>query len=159
LRVLLNIAISDQCIYTFHKSFTDFILDPRRSPELTDAAASYFQDRTYDCFRIMNKSLQFNICNLTSSFLLEKDDEGLPVRVKSNIGPKLRYACRHWAAHLASVRHDRQEDMQQLSALLLDASKMRGVRFKTVRGRRVDERSKVQDHERSHSLEPYSSHL
>jgi hypothetical protein len=117
---VLYVSPRDQCIYTFHKSFADFILDPRRSLELANPAASYFRDRAYDCFRIMNKSLRFNICNLTSSFLLDKDDEGLPERVKSNIGPELRYACRHWAAHLASVRHDRQEDVQQLSALLLD---------------------------------------
>lgn len=117
---VLYVSPRDQCIYTFHKSFTDFILDPRRSPELADPAASYFRDRTYDCFRIMNKSLRFNICNLASSFLLDEDDEGLPERVKSNIGPELRYACRHWAAHLASVRHDRQEDVQQLSGLLLE---------------------------------------
>ena len=117
---VLYISPRDRCIYTFHKSFTDFILDPRRSPELAYPAASYFRDQTYDCFRIMNKSLQFNICNLASSFLLDEDDEGLPERVKSNIGPELRYACQHWAAHLASVRHDHQEGMQQLPALLLD---------------------------------------
>ena len=116
---VLYVSPRDRCIYTFHKSFTDFILDPNRSPELANPAASYFRDRTYDCFRIMNESLRFNICNLASSFLLDKDDEGLPERVKSNIGPELRYACRYWAAHLASVRHDRQEDVQ-LSALLLE---------------------------------------
>ena len=117
---VLYVSPRDQCIYTFHKSFADFILDPRRSLELANRAASYFRDRTCDCFHIMNKSLRFNICNLSSSFLLDEDDKGLPERVKSNIGPELRYACRHWAAHLASVRHDRQEDVQQLSALLLN---------------------------------------
>ena len=117
---VLYVSPRDQCIYTFHKSFTDFILDPRRSPELANPAASYFRDRTYDCFRIMNESLRFNICNLASSFLLDKDDEGLPERVKNNIGLELRYACQHWAAHLASVRHDRQEDVQQLAGLLLE---------------------------------------
>ena len=118
---VLYVSPRDQCIYTFHKSFTDFILDPNRSPELANPAASYFRDRTYDCFRIMNESLRFNMCNLASSFLLDEDDEGLPERVKSNIGSELRYACRHWAAHLASVRHDRhprQEDVQ-LAGLLL----------------------------------------
>jgi hypothetical protein len=116
---VLYVSPRDQCIYTFHKSFTDFVLDPRRSPDHATAATSYFRDRTQDCVRVMNESLRFNICNLPSSFLLDKDDKGLADRTKTNIGPELRYACQHWAAHLASVRHDHQGDVQ-LSALLLD---------------------------------------
>jgi hypothetical protein len=117
---VLYISPRDKCIYTFHKSFADFILDPGRSPELAKAATSYFRDQTRDCFRIMNMSLHFNICNLTSSFLLDEHDKGLSERAKTKIMPELRYACQHWATHLASVRHDCQENMQQLSALLLD---------------------------------------
>ncbi|KAJ7696282.1 hypothetical protein B0H17DRAFT_848324, partial [Mycena rosella] len=116
---VLYVSPRDQCIYTFHKSFTDFILDPHYLPDLANAATSYFRDRTYDCVRIMNESLCFNLCNLPSSFLLDKDDKGLADQVETNISSELRYACRHWALHLASVRHDRQEDTQ-LSALLLD---------------------------------------
>ncbi|KAJ6565203.1 hypothetical protein DFH09DRAFT_470836 [Mycena vulgaris] len=117
---VLYVSPRDNYIYTFHKSFADFILDPRRSPQLATPAKSYFRDRTCDCFRIMNKSLRFNICNLASSFLLDEDDKGLSERATTNIGPDVRYACQHWAAHLASVRHDRQEDVQQLAALLLE---------------------------------------
>ena len=117
---VLYVSPRDQCIYTFHKSFDDFILDPRHSLELANSAASYFRNRICDCFRIMNNSLRFNICNLSSSFLLDEDDKGLPERVKTNIEPELVYACRYWAAHLASVRHDGQEDVQQLSSLLLN---------------------------------------
>ncbi|KAF7367093.1 WD40 repeat-like protein [Mycena sanguinolenta] len=115
---VLYISSRDQCIYTFHKSFPDFILDPKRSPELASPARSYFADRTYNCLAIMNTSLRFNICNLTSSFLLDEDDEGLPERVAANIGPELRYACQYWAVHLISV-HDPQ-DVQQLSVTLLE---------------------------------------
>jgi hypothetical protein len=68
----------------------------------------------------MNRSLRFNICNLASSFLLDQDDEGLSQRVNTNIEPELRYACEHWAMHLASVRYDCQDDVQQLSTLLRD---------------------------------------
>ncbi|KAJ7696302.1 WD40-repeat-containing domain protein [Mycena rosella] len=89
------------------------------SPRHANAATSYFRDRTHDCVCIMNESLHFNLCNLPSSFLLDKNDKGLADRVETNISSKLRYACQHWAVHLASVRHDPQEDTQ-LSALLLD---------------------------------------
>ncbi|KAJ7696275.1 WD40-repeat-containing domain protein [Mycena rosella] len=114
---VLYVSPRDQCIYTFHKSFTDFILDPHHSHIL-------FRKRTYDCVRIMNNSLHFDICNLPSSFLLDDDDKGLADRVETNISSELRYACLHWAAHLASVRHDRQEDMQ-LSVLLLNFYKLK----------------------------------
>jgi hypothetical protein len=66
----------------------------------------------------MSNSLQFNMCNLTSSFLLDEDDKGLPERVETNIGCDVRYACQYWAAHLISV-HDPQ-DVQQLSTVLLE---------------------------------------
>ncbi|KAJ7448510.1 hypothetical protein FB451DRAFT_1053803, partial [Mycena latifolia] len=116
---VLYVSPRDQCIYTFHKSFIDFVLDPCRSSDHATAATSYFRDRTQDCICIMNKSLRFNICSLPSSFLLDEDDKGLADRTKTNIGPELHYACQHWAAHLASVRHDHQGDVE-LSALLLD---------------------------------------
>lgn len=108
----------DKCIYTFHKSFPDFILDPHRSPGHANQARSYFAGRTRDCLVIMSNSLQFNMCNLTSSFLLDEDDKGLPERVETNIGCDVRYACQYWAAHLISV-HDPQ-DVQQLSTVLLE---------------------------------------
>ncbi|KAF7374039.1 WD40 repeat-like protein [Mycena sanguinolenta] len=115
---VLYVSRHDKCIYTFHKSFADFILDPGRSPELANPARSYFAERAHDCLAIMSKYLHFNICNLTSSFLLDDDDEGLPERVETNIGLELRYACQYWAAHLISV-HDPQ-NVQQLSTLLLE---------------------------------------
>ncbi|KAJ7493118.1 WD40 repeat-like protein [Mycena galericulata] len=115
---VLYVSPRDQCIYTFHKSFTDFILDPHHSLDAHEAT-SYFRVRTHDCLRIMNESLCFNICNLPSSFLLDKEDEGLADRVKTKLNSELRYACVYWALHLASVRHDHQEDLQ-LSKSLLD---------------------------------------
>jgi hypothetical protein len=114
---VLYVSSRDKCIYTFHKSFADFILD---SPELAAAARSYFPDRTRNCFHIMNESLRFNICNLTSSFLLDSEEEGLSQRFETRISPELRYACQHWAAYLSSVRHKFQGEVQQLSALLFD---------------------------------------
>jgi hypothetical protein len=115
---VIYVSQRDKCIYTFHKSFADFILDPGRSPELANQARSYFGDRTRDCLAIMSKSLHFNICNLKSSFLLDEDDNNLPDQVATNIGSELRYACQYWAAHLTSV-HDPQ-DVEQLSAVLLE---------------------------------------
>ncbi|KAJ7429374.1 hypothetical protein B0H11DRAFT_2265963 [Mycena galericulata] len=116
---VLYVSPRDKCIYTFHKSFADFILDHGHSRERAKVAASYFRDRAGDCFDVLNRSLRFNICNLATSFLLDDDENALSERVKTNIGPELRYACQHWAGHLASVR-DYEKDVEQLSVRLLD---------------------------------------
>ncbi|KAJ7723044.1 hypothetical protein B0H16DRAFT_1895922 [Mycena metata] len=98
---VLYISPRDKCIYTFHKSFVDYILDP-------------------DCLGIMDKYLHFNMCNLESSFLLDQEVKDLQERVETAIKPELRYACQYWAAQLASVKQDsKEEEVQQLSASLL----------------------------------------
>jgi hypothetical protein len=122
---VLYVSSRDNCIYTFHKSFTDFVLDHNRSPEQAAIATSYFPKRTLECFHIMNKLLKFNMYNLTSSFLLDDEDAGLSERVDTRIGPQLLYACQHWAEHLACVRHEFLEEVKQLLPLLLDFAQSR----------------------------------
>ncbi|KAJ6524872.1 WD40 repeat-like protein [Mycena vulgaris] len=121
LYAVLYISKRDNCVYAYHKSFDDFILN--RS-ELAQSAAAYFPNRTRECFATLNKLLCFNICNLKSSYLLDKEDEGLPGRIATSIGPELRYSCQHWAAHLTSVRHDDQH-VKELVTLLLDFSRLK----------------------------------
>ncbi|KAJ7927925.1 WD40 repeat-like protein [Mycena leptocephala] len=121
LYAVLYVSERDNCVYAYHKSFDDFILN--RS-QLAQSAAIYFPNRTQECFEILNKSLQFNICDLKSSYLFDQEDEGLRVRIATRIGPKLRYACQHWAEHLTSVRHN-DHHVKQLAALLLDFSRLK----------------------------------
>ncbi|KAF7376779.1 WD40 repeat-like protein [Mycena sanguinolenta] len=121
LYAVLYVSERDHCVYAYHKSFDDFILN--RS-QLAQSAAIYFPNRTQECFDILNKSLHFNICNLKSSYLLDEEDEGLQEQVATSIGSELRYACRHWAGHLTSVRHN-DEHVKELAALLLDFSRLK----------------------------------
>ncbi|KAF7376800.1 WD40 repeat-like protein [Mycena sanguinolenta] len=121
LYAVLYVSERDNCVYAYHKSFDDFILN--RS-QLARSAATYFPNHTQECFGILNKSLHFNICNLKSSYLLDKEDEGLQERIATGIGSELRYACRHWASHLTSVRHSDQH-VKELAALLLDFSRLK----------------------------------
>ncbi|KAJ7204176.1 WD40 repeat-like protein [Mycena pura] len=126
LHAVVYVSPRDKCIYSYHKSFDDFVLNPQRSGsvEIAKSAATYFPTRTLGCFEIMNKSLHFNMCNLRSSYLLDEEDEGLPERITKNIGTELRYACRYWAAYLDSVRHD-SDAMQHLATSLLDFSTLK----------------------------------
>ncbi|KAJ7212575.1 hypothetical protein GGX14DRAFT_564331 [Mycena pura] len=97
LYAVLYVSERDNCVYAYHKSFDDFILN--RS-QLAQSATAYFPNRTRECFDIFNKALHFNMCNLRSSYLLDEEDEGLVERIETMLGPELRYACRHWAVHL-----------------------------------------------------------
>ncbi|KAF7364496.1 hypothetical protein MVEN_00318000 [Mycena venus] len=121
LYAVLYVSERDNCVYAYHKSFDDFILN---HSQLAESAAAYFSSRTRECFDILNKSLHFNMCNLKSSYLLDAEDKGLDERIATSIGPELRYACRHWAGHLASVRHNDQH-VEELAALLLGFSRLK----------------------------------
>ncbi|KAJ7898916.1 hypothetical protein B0H14DRAFT_3424254 [Mycena olivaceomarginata] len=70
---VLYVSERDNCVYAYHKSFDDFILNRSRLAQL---AAAYFPNRTQGCFDLLNKSLHFNICNLRSSYLLDEEDKG-----------------------------------------------------------------------------------
>jgi hypothetical protein len=109
-------------VYSYHKSFLDFMFDGTRfvdqelaviccpPPDLEFCLAA-------SCFRLM-KSLRFNICNLPSSFLNDSEVDSLSTDIESNISSSLIYACRHWAAHLvkipAGVQDIRQDIMDQM---------------------------------------------
>ncbi|KAF7376820.1 WD40 repeat-like protein [Mycena sanguinolenta] len=121
LYAVLYVSERDNCVYAYHKSFDDFILN---HSQLAQSAATYFPNRTRECFDSLNKSLHFNICNLKSSYLLDKEDKGLQERIATGIESELRYACRHWASHLTSVRHN-DPHVNELAALLLDFSRLK----------------------------------
>lgn len=51
----------------------------------------------------MKAELRFNICDLTSSFILNNDNDGLEDRIGAHILPHISYACIFWAQHLCNV--------------------------------------------------------
>jgi hypothetical protein len=52
------------------------------------------------CFDVMKAQLLFNICNLDSSFVSDKDVLDLAERIISSISTALSYSCRYWGEHL-----------------------------------------------------------
>ena len=117
LHAVLYISNYNNCVYGFHKSLNDFILNP--SNELSTLALTYFPARAKECIETMNSELRFNLCKLTSSYLNDDEDKGLQKRIRANIGPVLRYACQHWAAHMSSIHHIHQEHVQEMARTLL----------------------------------------
>jgi hypothetical protein len=122
---VLYISEKDRCVYIYHKSFSDFLLDKERSgsefvcnPEIMHPTISLA------CFRTMQASLRFNMCNLPSSYLLDSEVKGLDELIEKNIVGvvALEYACRYWTSHLAKVSID-SKDSQPLRNKLLEFSR------------------------------------
>ena len=88
----------------FHKSFPDFLMDPRRCKveRFYINPSVHHQEILLSCFKLMGERLKRNICNLGDYSSLHKVED-LPTRRKSQIGDALGYACQFWAKHLAEV--------------------------------------------------------
>lgn len=85
-----------------HKSFPDYLTDRSRcssEPWFVDMQ-EHHRTLTIRCFEIMNSGLHFNICDLRTSHLFNKDVMDLNICVQSHIPRSLAYACRFWIEHL-----------------------------------------------------------
>ena len=94
--------IENDKVLTYHKSFTDFMFDQNRAKKFWCDRAKRHRLLTSSCFRIMD-NLKFNIANIKSSFLLDRDNCALPNAVKQKITPVLSYSCRNWDYHLSAI--------------------------------------------------------
>jgi hypothetical protein len=114
LHAVLYVSSEDNCVYWYHSSFPDFVLNPTRA-KFNLPLPSNLATREIDvfcnqatchallarrCFSIMEESLHFNMCDLESSYTFDSDVPMLSDRIQRNIGPTLRYASRHWGRHL-----------------------------------------------------------
>ncbi|KAJ7612263.1 hypothetical protein FB45DRAFT_308931 [Roridomyces roridus] len=124
LYAVLYISQRDKCVYSYHKSFDDFITDPQRYIH-AEVATNYLAMRAADCFRILENSLHFNMCGLQSSYMLDEEDPGLASRVNEEISKELQYACRYWATALTLVQHTNSEMVDRLSKSLQQFSSLK----------------------------------
>jgi len=102
----------DDRIFWYHASFPDFIFNSARSNFRFGEEDFAFSCNESDhhnllgksCFRVMameSSGLRFNMGNITSSFLLDRDNAVvLSEQVNQNITAVLKYSSRHWVHHL-----------------------------------------------------------
>lgn len=100
LRSVLHVSPGTYLISTLHASFPDFMLSPERSEALCCDVTKHNQFLALSCFKSMERLLKFNICNLQSSFVLDKNIPDLADTIDKSISPELFYACRYWGDHL-----------------------------------------------------------
>ncbi|KAG8787121.1 hypothetical protein FRC12_015888 [Ceratobasidium sp. 428] len=91
-------------ITALHQSFPDYILDSNRSLDYHCDAKEHNSMMAQRCFDLMKvPNPPFNICNLESSFLLDREVPNLDKEIEEAISNELFYACRYWGAHLLAV--------------------------------------------------------
>ncbi|KDR73111.1 hypothetical protein GALMADRAFT_125121 [Galerina marginata CBS 339.88] len=89
-------------VLSYHKSFTDLMFNQNRAAEFWCDPAQHHLLLAGSCLRMLD-GLKFNIANIESSFLLDRDNSALPYAVKQNIPPVLSYSCRNWDYHVSAV--------------------------------------------------------
>jgi len=91
-------------IHVFHKSFPDFLTDPKRCTDhhfFIDPPIHH-REILFSCFNVMKKGLKRSICNL-DDYVLLSEVEDLSEYRSAYIGDTLGYACQFWANHLMNI--------------------------------------------------------
>jgi len=88
-------------IYIFHKSFPDFLQDSARctDPRFYINPATYHNQMVLKCLELM-EGLKKNPCSLPP-FTMNQEVLDLSQQLEDKLGSAMRYACSHWARHLA----------------------------------------------------------
>ena len=103
--LLSNVTSSDDTlpIVPLHTSFRDFVTNKEKSGVFHVDLRIAHSQLAHSCLGLMLGDLKFNICNLESSYLANKDVKDLDVRIAKHLPPVLSYACRLWDDHLGDV--------------------------------------------------------
>jgi hypothetical protein len=99
--VLLFDHRSNEPVRPIHLSFSDFLLDCKRSTDVCVVDVPGHHLRLAErCLRIMNERLRKDICGIGDPSLFNTEVTNLKQRLVNCVSPQLRYACRFWHVHL-----------------------------------------------------------
>jgi hypothetical protein len=106
-------------VYPLHSSFRDYLLNEARSKEFfvgSEKTIHHLSAST--CLQIMERGLRFNMANLQSSYLFNKDVEDFENKVKNGVSRTLLYSCCHWWKHLEDSKLQQSSLCSQSMSLL-----------------------------------------
>lgn len=92
-----------ELIQPAHTSFREYATLPVGSHSYTVDTSAAERMLTKSTFRTMIDGLRFNICNLETSYIPNKDVRDLASRIANNVPAALMYACRFWDTHLKAA--------------------------------------------------------
>jgi hypothetical protein len=100
--LLSGVSSASDPVQTLHTSFRDFLTDKDRS-------AAFYVDTTTEHKNLVSasleimKSLQFNICQLPTSYERNRNIENLDTKIQQFIPAHLSYESNFWADHLENL--------------------------------------------------------
>ena len=106
--LLSNVSSSNHTlpITPLHTSLRDFMTNEEKSSIFyVDLRVAHHQ-LAHSCLGLMLHSLRFNICDLKTSYLANKDVENLELCIAQHLPPALSYACCLWDGHLKHLDFD-----------------------------------------------------
>jgi hypothetical protein len=103
----------DEPLRLVHPSFRDFVLDLSRCKDerFHVRAEEQHLALTVPSLNLMNSQLRYNICAIEHPGTVNSHVRDLATRLRVNIPEAVRYACRYWAAHLASAGYEVNGDL------------------------------------------------
>jgi hypothetical protein len=91
-----------------HLSFREYLCDSDRCPKrFYIGRGEESWKLLMECFRLMRDGLRFNICDLETSSLLNRDVNNLEERIRAKIAGSLLYSCRFWLSHFEDATSNR----------------------------------------------------
>ncbi|KAG8704869.1 hypothetical protein FRC09_003279 [Ceratobasidium sp. 395] len=112
---VLQVSDTTRVVTTLHESFPNYLVDKQRSDTFYCDEKAHNARLAQLCFDQINiPSPPFNICQLESSYLFNKDVPDLDTRINKAISTELLYACRYWGKHLRLAKNE-----QKLTSMLL----------------------------------------
>ena len=91
-------------VQSFHKSFPDFIVDPKRctNQRFCVSPPNHHSELLIGCLQLMNQKLQKNMCKLPDA-VANHEVEDLQKRTEQYIDHALQYACESWHRHIVNL--------------------------------------------------------
>ncbi|KAG8789170.1 hypothetical protein FRC12_013789 [Ceratobasidium sp. 428] len=103
LHPVLLVSPMDGLLTPRYKLFRRYMLDQKRSGKhhCTNATKHYITQLTLDCFDIIRMPYPpYNICNLPSSYLRDREVPRMDDRIESAISHDLLDTCRQWGVYI-----------------------------------------------------------
>jgi hypothetical protein len=103
--LLSNVSSTDKSlpIIPLHTSFHDFLTNQEKSGDFWVDLHDTHCQMAHSCLSLLLDGLKFNICNLETSYLANKDVADLKSHIDQYISPALLYACCFWSNHLEHI--------------------------------------------------------
>jgi hypothetical protein len=90
-------------IVPLHSSYRDFLCNPQHNKDFYIDKGEAHQHMALACFRVMDQTLTFNICQIPTSFLRNADISNIKDLQEKHIPDYLYYTCQFWGFHVSAT--------------------------------------------------------